>query len=137
LDIIDATARSALTELERLPTETSDQQRNTTDITAIVDRVRAAGTPVDLTVIGEIPPAVIGVVYRIVQESLTNVIRHSPGAHARVEINQSGGQVRVLVADSGPAADHSRLSRSDTAPTSDRGYGLVGLAERVEFAGGS
>lgn len=137
IDVIDATARSALTELDRLPTETPTQQRNTADITAIVDRVRAAGTPVDLTLIGEIAPALAGVVYRIVQESLTNVIRHSPGAHAKVEIIQNGDQLRVRVTDTGPAVDDARRSQLDAAPTSDRGYGLIGLAERVGFAGGT
>lgn len=137
LDVIDSTARSALTELDRLPMDTSDQQRNTADITAIVDRVRAAGTPVDLTLIGEIPPALVGLVYRIVQESLTNVIRHSPGAHAKVEIIQSREELRVRVTDTGPAADDARHSQLDATPTSDRGYGLIGLAERVGFAGGT
>ncbi|MBX6748650.1 MAG: hypothetical protein IRY85_03100 [Micromonosporaceae bacterium] len=137
IDVIEDTARSALAELDRLPTETPAQQRTTADITALVNRVRAAGTPVDLTLIGEIPPALIDTVYRIVQESLTNIIRHSPGAHAQVTITQSGDQLDVRVCDTGPSAERTGDSRPDAAATSGRGYGLIGLGERVEFAGGS
>jgi len=137
IDVIEDTARSALTELERMPTETPTQPRTAADITALVDRVRAAGTPVDLTLIGEIPPALIDVVYRIVQESLTNIIRHSPGAHAQVAVAHSGEQLSVRVRDTGPSAEHAGDGRKDAALTSGRGYGLIGLGERVEFVGGS
>jgi signal transduction histidine kinase len=137
IDVIDDTARSALAGLDRLPPATPAQQRTTADLTALVNRVRAAGTPVDLTVIGEIPPALLDVVYRIVQESLTNIIRHSPGAHAQVTIRHSGEQLCVRVADTGPPAGRPRDSRPDAASTSGRGYGLIGLGERVEFVGGS
>lgn len=137
IDVIDDTARSALAELDRLPTETPAQQRTTADITALVDRVRAAGTPVDLTLIGAIPPALIDVVYRIVQESLTNIIRHSRGAHAQVTIRQDGEHLHVRVWDTGPPAQRTGDSRPDAPSTSGRGYGLIGLGERVEFVGGS
>lgn len=137
IDVIEDTARSALAELDRLPTEAPAQQRTTADITALVNRVRAAGTPVDLTLMGEIPPTLIDVVYRVVQESLTNIIRHSPGAHAQVTIVHTGEQLCVRISDTGPSAERAGESRPDAAATSGRGYGLIGLGERVEFVGGS
>jgi signal transduction histidine kinase len=137
LDVIDDTARSALAELDRLPSETPAQQRTAADITALVNRVRAAGTPVDLTLIGEIPPALLDVVYRVVQESLTNIIRHSPGARAQVTITHCGEQLCVRVFDTGPPAERTGDDRPDAAASSGRGYGLIGLGERVEFVGGS
>ena len=137
IDVIDDTARSALAELDRLPSETPAQQRTTADIIALVNRVRAAGTPVDLTLIGEIPPALLDVVYRVVQESLTNIIRHSPGARAQVTITHRGEQLCVRVSDTGPPAERTGDNRPDAAASSGRGYGLIGLGERVEFVGGS
>ncbi len=64
--------------------------------------------------------------YRIVQESLTNALRHSPGAAVRVRIGRAKGAVTVHVDDDGPGP------RVDAR----RGYGLVGVAERVQHLGG-
>jgi signal transduction histidine kinase len=70
-------------------------------------------------------------VHRIVQESLTNVLRHAPGARSVVVIvNDDGQHVRVEVVDEGePSVGSSGLTRRP-------GYGLVGMAERVELLGG-
>ena len=65
-------------------------------------------------------------VFRTVQEALTNVVRHAPGASARVVITGTAEATLVRVFDDG---------MPDT-PSRQRGYGLVGLAERVSLVGG-
>ena len=124
--VIDATALSALAELDRLQPEVR-QQRSLEDLWALVGRIRAAGTEVELTMVGEPPPDAVVVVYRVVQESLTNVVRHAPGAGVHVAITCDASRTMVQVVDNGPGPEGS----------SDRGYGLIGLAERVRFAGGT
>ncbi len=95
------------------------------DVADLVAGVEAAGLAVDLTVDG---PAVGGVVgltaYRLVQEALTNVLRHSGAATARVRIGPTGGGLGVEVADDG------------RGPGGGEGLGLVGMGERVGALGG-
>lgn len=124
--VIDATAVSALAELDRLQPEVHPQ-RSLEDLQALVGRIRAAGTAVDLTVVGEPPADAIVVVYRVVQESLTNVVRHAPGAAVSVTITCDARRTVVRVVDDGSGPDGA----------GGRGYGLIGLAERVGFAGGT
>ncbi|MEO3875845.1 sensor histidine kinase [Nonomuraea sp. B12E4] len=101
------------------------------DIPELVERSRQAGLPIAFTMtdVTGVPPAVGLAAYRIVQEALTNVARHAPGAHCRVSVSGAGGTVRVEIDDDGPR----------TAPTGGHppGYGLIGLRERVELLGGS
>ncbi|MEU6372178.1 sensor histidine kinase [Streptomyces sp. NPDC046909] len=97
----------------------------------LVERARAAGLAVDLTVTGEereLPATVERAVYRIVQEALTNAARHAGAAKVRVGIAHEEGQLTVLVEDDGNA-DPSR------PPTP--GIGLTGMRERVTALGGS
>ncbi|GAB3830024.1 sensor histidine kinase [Dactylosporangium cerinum] len=73
------------------------------------------------------PAEVTGAVHRLVQESLTNVIRHAPQARSvTVELSEVDGSVEVLVADDG----------ADGPATVHGGYGIVGMRERVEALGG-
>lgn len=139
--IVDA-ARSALAELDRLqpdgsgsigPSGSRDPAgrtgRSPADVEALAARIRAAGTPVEVHLV-ELPEGIGGhgdVVYRIVQESLTNVVRHGAGARAVVDLRRDGDGLRVTVTDDGDPAP----------PGPARGYGLIGLAERVSAAGGS
>ena len=76
---------------------------------------------------GEPPAETAAVVYRVAQESLTNVVRHAPGAGVHVAITHDGKRTVVRVVDDGPGPDGA----------GGRGYGLIGLAERVGFAGGT
>jgi signal transduction histidine kinase len=126
LDLVRRTAEAALADLDHASVETL-HPRTGADLEALVDRIRAAGTPVSLDVgdlgSGPLPDAV----YRVVQESLTNVLRHAPGARATVRVRPVEDHVLVEVVDDGPGLGAG----------SDRGYGLVGLAERVQFAGGT
>jgi signal transduction histidine kinase len=74
----------------------------------------------------ELSPAVAGTVHRIVQEALTNVVRHAPLARTvTVEVRIANDEVHVSVADDGPAASPAR-----------GGYGLIGMTERVTALGG-
>lgn len=127
VDVIATTTTTTLAELDRLdPTGGGGTASHTAaDLNSLVDRIRAAGTAVELTVEGR--TVAENVVYRIVQEALTNVVRHAPGARVRVRVGSNEAGTTVQVSDDGPGP----------APGSPRGYGLVGLAERVAFAGGT
>jgi signal transduction histidine kinase len=73
------------------------------------------------------PPEVTSTVYRVVQESLTNVARHAPRARSvEVSVGQDASSITVEVVDDGPATRRHR-----------GGYGLVGMRERVEALGGT
>jgi signal transduction histidine kinase len=74
------------------------------------------------------PPEEAGTVYRVVQESLTNIARHAPQARAvTVDVDQDHQGVTVAVVDDGPQATHRHHG----------GYGLIGMRERVEALGGT
>jgi signal transduction histidine kinase len=98
---------------------------------ALVDQVRAAGAPVVLTIEGEPAPLPLGVdlsAYRIVQESLTNTLKHAgPGASARVLLAFRPGLLEIEVSDDGRGA----------ATADGKGSGLAGIAERVSLLGGT
>ncbi|XVQ08070.1 sensor histidine kinase [Spirillospora sp. CA-255316] len=100
---------------------------------ALVERFRRRGPEVRLTMRdedAEWPPEVTSTVYRVVQEALTNVLRHAPGARSvSVTVEQSAQGVTVEVADDAPAAP--------ARPHHRGGYGLIGMRERVETLGGS
>jgi signal transduction histidine kinase len=124
VEVIRATAADTLADLGRLRPGADDGRRTVEDLKALVSRIVAAGTEVDLTLVGE--PHDPGTVYRVVQEALTNSLRHAPGAPVRVLVATVEGRTVVEVSDDGPGP----------AEASRRGYGLVGLSERVNFAGG-
>ena len=102
------------------------------DVSALVDRVTAAGLPVELHSSlppGGLPPGLDLAVYRVVQEGLTNVLRHAGEAPTVVRISGRLGQLVVTVSDDGrgPAGDSVRPA----------GRGLLGLRERVALYGGA
>ena len=110
------------------------------DFGALVERVRATGLPVDLAVEGT--PFPLGAAaeltaYRIVQEALTNTLRHAAARHASVTIVYAEPQVRVQVADDGTANDGT--ANNDTAKPQDgrRGHGIDGMRERAALHGGT
>ena len=128
LRVIADTARRTLTEMERgLPTGAQTGHWSANDINALAQRIRAAGTPVHLR-LDAWADQHADAVYRIVQESLTNVVRHARGAPVQVHVTTVPGGLRILIEDDGAAAD---------ATHAERGYGLIGLAERVSAAGGT
>ncbi|WP_181140671.1 sensor histidine kinase [Streptomyces sp. Ru62] len=99
----------------------------------LVDRVRAGGLPVDLDVEGTarpLPPGVELCAYRVVQEALTNALKHAGPAHARVELRYETHELTVRVTDDGEGADPDRM------PTGG-GHGLIGMRERATLYGGT
>jgi signal transduction histidine kinase len=94
----------------------------------------AAGHPVSVAVEGDLeglPPAVDLSAYRVVQEALTNALKHAPGSAVEVRVVRSSGAVQVEVVDRAPA---SVTSSGPAVPGS--GNGLRGLRERVQVFGG-
>jgi signal transduction histidine kinase len=103
------------------------------DIASLVDQLRVAGLDVELDVFGIAPPAPPGTqlaVYRVVQEALTNTVRHAPRASVRVTLTYAADKIHVSVEDDGAGA-------SRVAPEGSHGHGLVGMQERVAAAGGT
>jgi signal transduction histidine kinase len=108
-------------------------------LSGLMDRVRAAGVEVELEVVGRrrlLPAATDACAYRIVQEALTNVAKHAPGARARVIIGYRAKSVEISVANSVPAApDPAPAARP--ARTGGAGHGLLGMRERAAEVGGA
>ncbi|GAA4976580.1 sensor histidine kinase [Actinoplanes utahensis] len=99
-------------------------------VPGLLDGVRAAGVNATLTTTGDpgaLPPAVDRTGYRIVQESLTNVVRHAAAGSATVSIDYRPGSVRIRVDDDGAAGPASPQP----------GVGLLGMRERVTALGGT
>jgi signal transduction histidine kinase len=103
---------------------------------ALRDAVTAAGAPVTIAVEGDqrpLPPAVDEVAYRILQESLTNVLRHAgPAARATVRLCFEPAALGITVVDDGAGA--ATAAAAGDGPGS--GHGLVGMAERAAAVGG-
>jgi signal transduction histidine kinase len=103
------------------------------DLPSLANRLSGAGLDVRLRVhsdeLSNLPPAVAECVYRLVQEGLTNAVRHSECQAVDVTIERCNGELHVLVDDAGPAAD-----KPAGTPV---GYGLQGMRERITSLGGS
>jgi len=137
IETISSTGREALTELRRLlgvlRSEDSETERTPqpglAQLGSLVEQVRSAGVAIDLVLEGErraLPPGVELAGYRIVQEALTNVMKHAPEANARVRVAFGPAELELEVENDG---------RTNGAAGS--GYGLAGMRERVELYGGS
>ncbi|MEU6664479.1 sensor histidine kinase [Streptomyces sp. NPDC046727] len=99
----------------------------------LLDRVRAGGLPVDLAVEGTarpLPPGVELCAYRVVQEALTNALKHAGPARARVELRYGAHELTVRVTDDGEGADPARVPKGS-------GHGLIGMRERAKLYGGT
>ena len=127
IDVVRSTAQQTLIELDDAIPGQGSVRHDLSELEALCDRMRSAGLSVILELQGTPPTGAVSTVYRVVQESLTNALRHAPGSRVLVRISTSPDQVRVEVADDGPGqSDRTR-----------RGYGLEGLAERLRLAGGT
>lgn len=134
---VERTGRTALAEMRRLlgamRREEDDlelgPQPGLDAVDALLDDVRRAGLPVELHVQGEafaLPRALDLSAYRIVQEGLTNALKHAGAGHAEVTLRYGRDELRIEVRDDGRG----------TAPTDGLGHGLVGIRERVKIYGG-
>lgn len=104
------------------------------DLEDLVQRVRAAGLDVDLRLderLVDLPSSVASTAYRVVQEGLTNAVKHSDAGRARVEVRLDEGYLVVDVSDDGAAADVHR-----SLPAGE-GRGLAGLRDRVALFDGT
>jgi signal transduction histidine kinase len=137
LDTIEATGSQALAEMRRLlgMLRRDDEQialapqPSLRYLDALAAKVREAGLPVDLSVEGEpieLPPGVDLSAYRIVQEALTNALKHAGPATARVVVRYRENDLELEIADTGLG-----MGAND-----GEGHGLVGMRERVSLYGG-
>jgi signal transduction histidine kinase len=136
---LSSTGRAALRDMRQVlgalaeddaPLEPTGQSQ---DLAGLVDRFRTAGLPLHAVGVSLAPPTDTGLrlaLYRVVQESLTNVLRHAPGtARVDLELSRRPDRWEVTVVDQGGVVP---------APESDgAGLGLVGMRERVELFGGT
>jgi signal transduction histidine kinase len=138
LATVEATGRAAMAEMRRLlgMLRRSDDelglapQPSLRYLEDLVEQVREAGMPVDLRIEGEpraIAPGIDLSAYRIVQEALTNALKHAGPAHARVTVRYGDKELDIEIADDGAGA-----AEEDPAG----GHGLVGMRERVALFGG-
>ena len=136
-DTIESTGQHALGEMRRLLglLRAGDEelsfapQPSLSRLDMLVAAVKGAGLPVDLRVEGEpveLPPGIDLSAYRIVQEALTNALKHAGPARARVVVRYREDEVELEIADDGPGS-----ANGDAA-----GHGLVGIQERVAMLGG-
>ena len=104
------------------------------DVKDLADTVRASGVPVELRMEGtdrRLSPSLELSVYRVVQEALTNVVKHAPGARAAVELAVSAQKVRLDVRDDGgPGGGQAPRAGLGT------GHGITGMRERIGAFGG-
>ena len=144
LERIAGSARQALGDLRRLLGVLRDEgtpadgarapQPGLAALPRLAEEVRAAGVPVDVRLEGE-RAALAGAVdvsaYRILQEALTNVLRHAPGAQAEVVVRFDQRHVELEVSN-------DRAGNGSVPPTDghDPGHGLVGMRERAVLLGG-
>lgn len=135
---IETTAREAMAELRRLLGVLRDEpspdslapQPSLHELPRVLDAVRQAGFDVHLQMDDDFPQLAPGLelnLYRIVQEALTNSIKHSNGSKVSVFVRRNGSAVELEITDDG---------RGAVGPQVPGGHGLVGIRERVQLHGG-
>jgi signal transduction histidine kinase len=141
LRVVESSGREALVELRRIVgvlrrggDDLSDSAApGLAQLDVLAERSRGAGLPVELHVEGEVAalsPDLDLVAYRVVQEALTNAIKHAGPARASVSVAVGERSVELKVSDTGRGSALERRSVNGS------GHGLVGMAERVEHYGG-
>ena len=102
------------------------------DVPVLVDQLRSSGLAIELTVLGDVSrlDAATGLTaYRIVQEALTNTLKHGgPGVTASVDLRVTTDSVRIQVDDDG---------RGGTTPDDGQGHGILGIRERIAVHDGT
>jgi signal transduction histidine kinase len=142
LAIIETTTRRSLREMRLLVSVLRDSRSQDAelspapglgDLDRLVADTAVAGVVVDLRIdgdIGPLPPAAGLSAYRIVQEALTNVVRHAGPTRARVLIGYRSGGLSIEVTDDGPSGQPPPTARNGS------GHGLIGMRERAALFGG-
>jgi signal transduction histidine kinase len=136
--VVEETGHQALADMRRLVGIVHHEQEREpalapqpglADLPALVEQLRRAGLPTDLVVQGEpetLTPGLELAAYRIVQEALTNALKHAGPARARVTVSYEPNALRLEVSDDGPGASNPPHG----------GHGLVGMRERVALYDG-
>lgn len=155
LDAIEHTNTAALGDMRRLLAVLHDSedpagdglvpQPSLSGLEELVEQVRSSGPAVDLEVSGEpgvVPPGVDLSAYRIVQEALTNVLKHAgTTARANVKVTYGPSAVDVAVCDDGHppgnAGEAGEAEEADEARRGGEGHGLINIRERVAVVGGT
>jgi len=137
LETVEQIGRAALTEMRRLlgmlrsaDGDSLTPQPGLRDLPTLVTQVREAGLPVELEIDGdprELPVGLELSAYRIVQEALTNALKHAGEARAAVRVRYGPDSLELEIADDGAGA---------ATPVAGGGHGLVGMRERVALYGG-
>ncbi len=134
---VEETGRAALAEMRRLvgvlrrPEDAPAlaPQPSLEHVDKLVEQTREAGLPTELRVEGDVAPLPAGIdltAYRLVQEGLTNALKHSRATHAEVHVRYADGSVELVVRDNGNGNGNG----------GGGGHGLVGMRERVAVIGG-
>jgi signal transduction histidine kinase len=137
---VEATGRAAMSELRRLlgilrkPGDSDDltPQPSLRHLDLLIGQMREAGLQVELEVLWDnepVPPGVDLAAYRIVQEGLTNVLKHSAPCRAWVKVRSQPAAVEVTVANDG--------APRQTPNGAGTGHGLIGMRERASLYGGT
>lgn len=145
LSQIELTGRQTLQEMRRMlgllrSDDTVDftPQPGLAQVDALAERMAGSGLVVDVHVEGEPGPVSPGVdisAYRIVQEALTNVLKHADAARATVRVQHGNGGLQIEVTDDGTAGPHA--NSREIGQNNGQGHGLTGMHERVALYGGS
>ena len=141
LESVEASGRSALDELRRLLGLIGDEdssaplqpQPGIAELPSLIDQVRHAGLPVELSVEGPertLAPGLAIAAYRIVQEALTNVLKHANGAPTRVVLRYEAAALELDIIDHGSP-------ETATCDAAETGRGLTGMRKRAAMYGGT
>jgi len=145
LDAVESTARDSLAEMRRMlgllhlddsagdePVDAAAPAPGLRHLHQLVERARSAGLDVDDSQIDvgiALPAGLELAVFRVIQEALTNAVKHAPGSHVDVALCSAAGAASIEIVDDG--------GRHASARPAGAGHGLVGMRERVALYGGT
>ena len=140
LGAVESTAREALADMRRLlgllqpsalpaSAEGTSSSIGLAQVPVLAEQLRAAGTPVELEIdhIVDLPVGLDAAIYRIIQEALTNVLKHASGSTAAVSVGREGRDLIISI--------ENVMSAGSRLPGSGRG--LIGMSQRAELYGGT
>jgi signal transduction histidine kinase len=148
LSTIEASSRQAVAELQQMlrllrrddEAPGTDPQPTLARLDALVEQMNEAGLAVHADLdgaVGTVPPGVDLSAYRIVQEAMTNTLKHAgPGTTVAVAVRRRPGSLEIVVSDDGRPTGARRPAADGAAEDGGAGHGLVGMRERVALLGG-
>jgi signal transduction histidine kinase len=141
LEAVESAGRTALAEMRRMLEVLREDdpgmgpQPGLAELDRLISQVRDVGLPVELKIVGDaccLPAGMDLAAYRIVQEALTNTVKHGGKAMARVSVRYSDDNLEIEVIDDGRGAAAPLLTAGESG-----GHGLIGMKERVALFGGA